>query len=160
MEPVTRFKHHSSSCRGLVFNGDGTKLYTISSDKSLWAIDGTGKSVLTINNAHDQAINKIAIIGDYGSDGGYVVATGDDIGCVKIWDTRLSNTNKVAPVMEWKAQEDFISGFCYSAEHRTLLSISGDATLCSYDLRKASKFERSDDQEAELHCVGKRFASR
>jgi len=76
------------------------------------------------------------------------LATGDDSGCVKIWDTRQRDH-----VMEFDLHEDFVSGITFVQEYNTLLTTGGDATLCAYDLRKPNDAARSDDQEAELHCV-------
>eukprot|EP01035_Chromulina_nebulosa_P018101 gene18101-23752_t len=41
----------------------------------------------------------------------------------------------------------------YSPYTNTLISVSGDATLCIYDTRNHKNNFRSDDQEAELSCV-------
>lgn len=37
---------------------------------------------------------------------------------------------------------------CYSESTSTLLSVSGDSTLCAYDLRNAANNARSDEQES------------
>mmetsp|Transcript_8025 Transcript_8025/g.8054 ORF Transcript_8025/g.8054 Transcript_8025/m.8054 type:complete len:423 (+) Transcript_8025:194-1462(+) len=136
---------HTGSCRGVMFTDDGERLYTISSDKSILGIDGIGRTALTIPNAHSDPINKIMSL----SEGGMMIATGDDAGCVKVWDMRAS----AKEVMSWSLHEDFVSGFAYHADANTLLSVGGDATLCTYDLRKHKNTNRSDDQEAELQCV-------
>jgi WD repeat-containing protein 55 len=136
---------HSASCRGVMFTDDGEKLYTISSDKSILGIDGIGRTFLNIPGAHDDPINKVISL----SEGGLMIATGDDSGCVKLWDMRTS----AKEVMSWSLHEDFVSGFAFNADANTLLSVGGDATLCTYDLRKQKNTNRSDDQEAELQCV-------
>eukprot|EP01041_Mallomonas_annulata_P006385 gene6385-12913_t len=134
--------HHASSCRGLQFSDDGLQLYSISSDKSINCVNQAGQSVLCYKDAHSVPINKLLCISPT------QIATGDDSGCLKIWDTRLSQH-----VIEYDLHEDFISGMTYVEEYNTLLSVGGDATLCAYDLRKKDSSSRSDDQEAELHCV-------
>ena len=136
---------HSASCRGVMFTEDGERLYTISSDKSILGIDGIGRTFLNIPDAHDDPINKMISL----SEGGLMIATGDDGGCVKLWDMRTS----AKEVMAWNLHEDFVSGFAFNADANTLLSVGGDATLCTYDLRKQKNTNRSDDQEAELQCV-------
>ena len=136
---------HSASCRGVMFADDGERLYSISSDKSILCIDGIGRTILQIPDAHDDPINKMIFL----SEGGCMIATGDDSGCVKLWDMRTS----AKEVMAWSLHEDFVSGFAYNADANTLLSVGGDATLCTYDLRKQKNTNRSDDQEAELQCV-------
>lgn len=141
-EQVIQFQHHKSSCRGLKFSADGQVMYTISSDFSWNAIDGDGRSVAQCQNAHASALNKVEIINET------TIATGDDNGIVKLWDVRQSKE-----VMNFSLHEDFVSGFCYNSEAQVLISVSGDATLCSYDLRNKKNSIRSDDQESELHCV-------
>lgn len=139
---VVQEKLFESSCRGLSFSDDGEKLYSISSDRSWKCVDGTGTVVSQCLDAHDFPINKVMLTD------ANVIATGDDAGHVKLWDVRSQNV-----VMSWSLHEDFVSGLCYTPHNMTLLSVGGDSTLCVYDLRKQSNTSRSDDQEAELHCV-------
>ena len=140
---------HGGSCRGLQFNQDGTILYTVSADKCFRGIDGSGKELFKFH-AHRTAINKLACLTEN------TFATGDDDGEVKIWDVRVGGQD---PAMEWHVHEDFVSGFAFNEERNTLLSTSGDATLAAYDLVKGPGIdgkqgvERSDDQEAEMHCL-------
>lgn len=141
-ELLLRLSHHSSSCRGLLFRNDGLQLYSISSDLSLCVVDQSGQVVMSYKNAHSSPINKLCNISPN------IIATGDDAGCVRIWDTRASKHT-----LHFHLHEDFVSGFDYFEENQTLLSVSGDATLCAYDLRKDDTSARSEDQEAELHCV-------
>ena len=141
---------HEGSCRGVLFTDDGERLYTISSDRSIHAVDGSGRTVFDIPDAHDDALNRIISV----SNGGFLLATGDDAGCVKLWDTRISpSANATCEVMSWTLHEDFVSGFAYRDDVQTLLSVGGDARLCTYDLRKPTNTNKSDDQEAELQCV-------
>jgi len=144
-------KLHSKSCRGLAFSEQGDSLYTISSDRSIKGVDGTGAIKMNIEDAHDNPINKCLILSGLGRTESTMIATGDDSGCVKIWDTRVSSNNNA--IMSWKLHEDFISGFSYNHDASTLLSVSGDGTLGVYDVRKATNTYRSDEQEAELLCV-------
>lgn len=134
---------HESSCRGVAFSSDGEVLYSISSDMSLQAVDGNGQQRACYKNAHDTPINKIINIADN------ILATGDDSGVVKLWDVRTPN----GEVANWHQHEDFVSGFTFHPESNTLLSVGGDAMLCMYDLRDTKNIAKSDDQEAELHCV-------
>eukprot|EP00607_Mallomonas_marina_P000696 CAMPEP_0182430770 /NCGR_PEP_ID=MMETSP1167-20130531/43205_1 /TAXON_ID=2988 /ORGANISM="Mallomonas Sp, Strain CCMP3275" /LENGTH=328 /DNA_ID=CAMNT_0024616237 /DNA_START=415 /DNA_END=1404 /DNA_ORIENTATION=- len=117
-------------------------MYSISSDKSIVAVNQLGQPILTYEDAHTESINKIINFSPNR------LATGDDAGCVKIWDTRQSGH-----VMQFDLHEDFVSGMTYVDDYNTLLTTGGDATLCAYDLRKKDLSARSDDQESELHCV-------
>tara|TARA_B110000090_G_C13322251_1_gene423995 strand:- start:412 stop:1074 length:663 start_codon:yes stop_codon:yes gene_type:complete len=137
---------HDGSCRGLQFDRAGDTLYTISSDQCFRGLDGTGKEKFKFK-AHDDKINKLHMLDEN------LFATGDDSGCVKLWDIRQDGSSAV---MEWYEHEDFVSAFAYSEERNTLLSTSGDATIAIYDLKKYGKdsgVQRSDDQEAELTSV-------
>jgi len=117
-------------------------MYTISSDKAIYGVDQTGNVAFSHINAHSDPINKIIPI-DVNT-----MATGDDSGCVKIWDNRLSRC-----AIEYHVHQDYVAGFLYSQEERTLLSVGGDATLCAYDLRKKNSHQQSDEQESEINCV-------
>ena len=142
---VMKCKHseEGGSCRGILFNPTGTVLYAISSDRSLQVIDHRGQLTKSYENSHKDAVNKLFHLTDN------ILATGCDSGEVKIWDVRTEQ----GEVMSWHLHEDFVSGFAFSEEKSTLLSVAGDATLCAYDLRSAANTFRSDDQEAELQCV-------
>jgi hypothetical protein len=80
------------------------------------------------------------------------LVTGDDKGEVKLWDLR-AGSQEAAAVMQWHLHEDFVSGFAFNPEQNTLLSVSGDSTLCMYDFRNKKISCRSDEQESELQCV-------
>jgi WD repeat-containing protein 55 len=114
----------ASSCRGLRFSEGGSSLYFISSDKSLRGVDGNGNQIFHYAKAHDAPLNRICCLAEN------TLVTGDDMGEVKLWDLRLEAT-----VKKWHVHEDFISGFAYHADTTTLISVSGDSTLCMYDLR-------------------------
>lgn len=93
---VLSIHKHKKSCRGLMFSEDGQTLYSISSDKSILAVDASGTKKFHHKKAHDDAINKIVSLGEDN-----VFATGDDSGVVKVWDVRTS----VAEVKRWSLHE-------------------------------------------------------
>lgn len=132
-----------TSCRGVLFSSDGSLLYTIGSDRALRVINSSGQQSLVFNEAHSDCINKLLQLSDH------ILATGDDSGEVKVWDTRTSQ----GEIMSWRCHEDFVSAFAYSEDKSTLLSAAGDATLVAYDMRKQTNTSRSDDQEAELQSL-------
>jgi len=134
---------HTSSCRGVYFNGSGDVLYTISSDKSLQGVNETGQLVFRIPNAHNKPINKFVSTAEH------AIVTGDDAGTVKFWDSRLGS----GAAMEWRLHEDFISGLAFGNQAFSLFSTGGDARLCGYDLRSQHLLYRSTPQESELHCL-------
>jgi WD repeat-containing protein 55 len=95
--------------------------------------------------AHEDSINKLCLLD---GDSPYLIASGDDSGCVKVWDMRSSRS-----VMEWHLHEDFIAALHYYPDDKSLYSTAGDATLAWCDLRKPSTMVRSDDQEDEMHAI-------
>lgn len=96
---LSTFSHHQASCRGVLIAEDGHMMFTISKDKSLKGIDTSGSVVMNYENAHSEPINKIITIPNIG------LATGDDSGCIKIWDIRSPT-----PTMSFHLHEDFVSG--------------------------------------------------
>lgn len=135
-----KFHHHKGSCRGILPNATASSLFSVSSDKSWLEINESGSIVNAKYNAHESALNRLQLINEH------TIATGDDQGIVKVWDTRSTKRQ----VMTWDAHSDFISSLQYYADQNCLISAGGDATLCVYDIRNQSHFYKSDDQEAEL----------
>ncbi|KAJ3345126.1 WD domain repeat-containing protein 55 [Entophlyctis luteolus] len=74
-----------------------------------------------------------------------MLATGDDGGTVKLWDTRDRKL-----VAKYTANEDFISDFVWVSEHNTLLATSADGRLSVFDIRKKKPVKVSDFQDDEL----------
>lgn len=98
-------------------------VYTGSSDASLLAVDvGSGKALARKSGAHGAAINRILSTGEH------TIASGDDDGKLKIWDSRQADAvTALAP------HADYVSDMCL--HDRMLLSVSGDGTLAVTDLR-------------------------
>ena len=140
---------HEASCRGLAFDSTGQFLYTISADKQFRMLDSIGKEAIKFHTGDDK-LNKMLMLDSNN------LVTGDDSGCVKLWDLRADNSKSSSGVMEWNTHEDYISALCWCPDkNQTLLSGSGDGSLAAYDLRKPNEknVERSDDQEAEITCI-------
>lgn len=80
----------------------------------------------------------------------HMLATGDDEGVVKLWDTRtMSETRK------YEQHFDFISDFLWLEDKKHLVVTSGDGTLSVIDVRanKTEPFAHSEDQEDELLSI-------
>ena len=85
---------HTASVRSLAFSTDGSRLYTASSDQSISTFaltDSELRPLDSIQQAHGCAINVVKV-GSGDRDG--LLATGDDDGYVKVWDTRQHNRAK------------------------------------------------------------------
>lgn len=145
MRRLLRAKPHKGSCRALRFSPGGDELYTCGADHALCVTDvSTGAVSWKRADAHAAAVNALSLVRGRG------VATGDDDGCVRVWDTRTRE-----PVMAFEEQEDYITDICYAQEKNdALLVTSGDGTFGWYDLRKQALGALSDNLEDELLCVG------
>ncbi|KAI8823021.1 WD40-repeat-containing domain protein [Fimicolochytrium jonesii] len=136
-------KIHKESCRALDFSVDGNVLYSASKDQTLQVIETeTGKVLLKKPKAHSEPINALQTLSES------LIATGDDGGCVKIWDTRQ---RKVA--MKYHENVDFISDMTHVYHKKTLLVTSGDGCLSVFDIRKQKPVAVSANQDDELLCV-------
>ncbi|KAF1318667.1 Transducin family protein wd-40 repeat family protein, partial [Globisporangium splendens] len=100
---------------------------------ALGTIDGVVQ-VNCVNRMHELSAN--------------VFSSGDDQGCVKIWDTRQHRC-----LAEFKEHTDFISGFATNPAGDHLLATSGDGRLSVYDLRKNVLAGKSDELDDELLSV-------
>ena len=172
---------HDAACRTLAFVNDGALLLTGSSDRSILATDvATSKPLARLTNAHKAAVNRIVSID------AHVVASGDDDGVVKVWDTRRQAAcGHFAPFV------DFVSDMAHvpmgagagetapgvsavdpaapgtsaagaaagaAAHPGTLVAASGDGTVGHLCLRSWTALGQSDTLDDELLsvCVMKR----
>ena len=187
-------------CRALQFSQDGSTLYTGGSGGDLVGLDAARVSTFhaasktpilwrcpnaTYGKAGLQVIHEfkqttVSASGELAEEDltqnfRTLLATGDESGGVRIWDTRLLNREtmnqasinsaslKRPPgcVHSWKVHDDYISGFVNSEDGYTLLASSADCTMSAYDLRMATQqnqpleniVKRSDDQEDELLSI-------
>lgn len=132
--------HHRSSCRKLRFSADGSILFTGSKDQSLCMVDlNSGAVSQRLPEAHSASIYSLCVVDEH------LLASGDDDGCVKVWDRR---TNAV--VMECRESDDFISDLATGDNHRVLLATSGDGTLTAFNLRQRALQLQSEPLEDEF----------
>ncbi|CAM9621250.1 unnamed protein product, partial [Phaeothamnion confervicola] len=104
---MMRLKVHTEACRGVLFSGNGEKLYTGGADHKVAAIDRTGRVSWTTKA--DNPVNSLCNI----TDG--ILATGDDEGTIQ------------EAAVQWKDHTDFISSIDAVPSH--MLATSGDGTL-------------------------------
>ena len=161
-----------ASCRAISFSPDGEKIYTGGSAGDMTALDSSRvcsfssnseKNLLwNIEPATEGEFNPLVKI--YPFHNSPLIATGDDFGGVRIWDSRLCGGGMKSKskrpegcVFSWKENEDYISDFDLSADGNILLATCADGRLSVFDLRIAREpvtgkipFRLSDDQEDEL----------
>ncbi|ESW03612.1 hypothetical protein PHAVU_011G028400 [Phaseolus vulgaris] len=134
---------HTESCRAVRFINGGRVLLTGSPDCSILATDvETGSTITRIDNAHEAAVNRLINLTES------TVASGDDEGCIKVWDTRERSCCN-----SFNAHEDYISDMTFASDARKLLTTSGDGTLSVCNLRRNTVQTRSEFSEDELLSV-------
>ncbi|KAB0797946.1 hypothetical protein PPYR_08939 [Photinus pyralis] len=137
---------HTEACRGIDFDLNGKRLFSISKDKCIMLSDVTGGKLFRFyDNAHDVPPYCIKSLDEH------LFATGDDDGVVKLWDLRV-NTDK--SIFMLKKNEDYISDIVTNESLQYLLCASGDGCLTTIDLRQRQFFMQSEEQEEELTCLG------
>ncbi|KAJ4806815.1 WD repeat-containing protein 55 [Rhynchospora pubera] len=115
-------------------------ILTGSPDCSILATDvETGKTVARLENAHEEAINRLVNLTDT------MIASGDDEGCIKVWDTRQH-----ACCNSFDAHEDYVSDLTYVPDIVQILGTSGDGTLSVCSIKKNKVQSQSEFSEDEL----------
>ena len=126
-------------------------LLTGSADHSIKCVDVTGAVTWERAAAHATAVNVIEPFA------GYMLATADDDGAVKIWDTRTGGVHGSPPIVELAHHDDVVTALLVDAARSTLLSASGDGTLGVVDLRKSGRLiartEQEDDELLSLAVI-------
>ncbi|KAI5073025.1 hypothetical protein GOP47_0011038 [Adiantum capillus-veneris] len=134
---------HSESCRALRFGEDGHYVLTASPDCSILATNvETGQAVARLSNAHSSPINRLINLTEC------TIASGDDDGTIKVWDTRQ---NKCCT--SFSPHEDYISDLEFVASTSQLLGVSGDGTLSVCNLQSNKVDAHSEFSEDELLSV-------
>lgn len=158
-----------SSCRVVKFLSNGTSLLSGGARGDLVCMDATRTTVsqedtpikwsipdATFQNKPLQVIHEISPSS---------FATGDEGGCVRLWDARLLDTSsdnasgRRLPrgcVQAWKKHDDYVSAIDHLDDSK-LLASSADARLSVYDIRMSypdasdtGLLRLSDDVEDEL----------
>ncbi|CAK7349359.1 unnamed protein product [Dovyalis caffra] len=130
---------HTESCRAARFINDGQG----SSDCSILATDlETGSPIARLENAHEDAIFSLINLTES------TIATGDDQGFIKVWDTRQRSCCN-----SFNAHEDYVSDMTFVSDSMKLLSTSGDGTLSVCNLRSNKIQSQSEFSEEELLSV-------
>ncbi|KAG5534456.1 hypothetical protein RHGRI_022556 [Rhododendron griersonianum] len=140
---VLEVNAHSESCRATRFINDGQAIVTGSPDCSILATDvETGSTIARLENSHGDAVNRIINLTES------TIASGDDEGCVKVWDTRQRTC-----CSSFHAHEEYISDMTFASDSMRLLATSGDGTLSVCNLRSSKLQTRSEFSEEELLSV-------
>ncbi|TMW89999.1 hypothetical protein EJD97_016313 [Solanum chilense] len=142
-QKLLEVKAHSESCRTVRFINEGRAIVTGSPDCSILATDiETGSEIVRLENSHGAAVNRIVNLTDSS------IASGDDEGCIKVWDTRQRSCSH-----SFNAHEEYISDITFAADSMKLLATSGDGSLSVCNLRSSKIQTRSEFSEEELLSV-------
>ncbi|XP_028220513.1 WD repeat-containing protein 55-like isoform X2 [Glycine soja] len=134
---------HTESCRAARFINGGRAILTGSPDCLILATDvETGSTIARLDDAHEAAINRLINLTES------TVASGDDEGCIKVWDIRERSCCN-----SFNAHEDYISDITFVSDAMKLLATSGDGTLSVCNLRRNKVQAQSEFSEDELLSV-------
>lgn len=137
---------HTKAIRDIEFSIDGCDLFSGSRDKSIMVTDvETGKLKRFWEKAHDEPIYTITVVDEY------LVASGDDDGTVKLWDSRVKGND---PIFSLKEVEDFISCIITNNQKKLLVCTSGDGYVTTLNIGSKKMFVQSEPYEEELTCAG------
>ncbi|XP_023918733.2 WD repeat-containing protein 55 [Quercus suber] len=140
---LLKVRAHTESCRAVRFINDGQAIVTCSPDKSILSTDvETGSAIARLEDAHSAAINRLINLSEA------TIATGDDEGCIKVWDTRQRTCCNT-----FAAHQEYVSDMCYASDSMKLLGTSGDGTLSVCNLRRNKVQAQSEFSEDELLSV-------
>ncbi|KAJ8550167.1 hypothetical protein K7X08_033874 [Anisodus acutangulus] len=142
-QKLLEVKAHSESCRAVRFINEGRAIVTGSPDCSILATDiETGSAIVHLENAHGAAVNRIVNMTES------TIASGDDEGHIKVWDTRQQSCSHT-----FNAHEEYISDITFASDSMKLLATSGDGSLSVCNLRSSKIQTRSEFSEEELLSV-------
>ncbi|KAL6545912.1 WD domain repeat-containing protein 55 [Orobanche gracilis] len=140
---VLEVNAHTESCRALRFVNEGRAVVTGSPDCSILATDvETGVQIARIENSHGAAVNRIINLTES------TTASGDDEGCIKVWDTQQRSCCN-----SFSVHEEYISDMTFASDSMKLIGTSGDGTLSVCNLRSNKVQTRSEFSEDELLSV-------
>ncbi|GAV86183.1 WD40 domain-containing protein [Cephalotus follicularis] len=142
-EKLLQVDAHTDSCRAVRFINNGQAIVTGSKDCSILATDvETGSPIARLENSHDDAIYSLINLTES------TIASGDDQGCIKVWDTRQRSCCNT-----FNVHEDYVSDMTFASDAMKLLGTSGDGTLSVCNLRRNKVQTRSEFSEDELMSV-------
>lgn len=140
---LLKVRAHKKSCRAARFINDGRAILTGSPDCSILATDvETGAKIAHLEHAHTAPINRIINLTES------TIASGDDEGCIKVWDTRQQSCCST-----FEVHEEYISDMTLASDSMRLLATSGDGTLSVCNLRSNKVQAQSEFSEDELLSV-------
>lgn len=134
---------HEEAVRCVRFDQSGRFLLTTGSDMRLNVVDlNTLQGVHTNPRIHLNPVSSMICFDTH------FAATGDDKGCVKLWDLRQQKET-----CSFEENTDFISDLAYHPERKRLLAAGGDGHLSVFNPRAGKLEKRSEFAGDELLSV-------
>ncbi len=150
--PVRTLGSHAKAVRAIGFSPDGRRLLTASEDRVAMVsrVDASGSIPLQ----HPRRVFAAAWSAD-----GRTIATGDDVGAIRIWDPATG-----VPVDEWRSPRAELHAVAFDPSGRRLVSGGEDRVLRVWDVASHGLLlqgERHTDTiyDAAFDPPGKRIAS-
>ncbi|GBE61087.1 translation initiation factor [Babesia ovata] len=136
---------HKKSIRKAAFSNNGRDIIAVAADKRVSLLDVEGSTVKWYGRGHRAAISTFCTVDNN------TIATGDDDGEIRIWDTRLAKAACRSNVSEF---EDSINGMLLGKDSKELLAVCDDQLGC-FNLKsgRVSLQGMSDNVEDELQCM-------
>lgn len=142
-ELVQTLEVHTKACRAIEFSDEGDMLFTVSKDRSVMISDfQTGKLKWFCEDAHEDPLYSLAVLDEN------LFVTGDENGCIKLWDIR-----KREPIFSLKEMEDYVSSIVTTEAKRYIVCTCGDGTITSFNLGNHRMHIQSEPYEAEYTCA-------
>lgn len=136
-----KLKLHKSSIRCLEYSLDGEKIITGGKDKIIKVLNIETGQVEEGSYKHPSSLYSMCSL-EHGA------ASGDEDGCVKIWDFREKKS-----VLTSKRFNEFVSSIYYQDTKRRLIAASGEGTIQTWDLRMNKADTQSELYNSELNCI-------
>ena len=139
---------HKDGVRAMAFTPDGSRLYTVSSDNTLKALECNTKNIVfdKRDTGHTDALNAINFLNET------LFVTGCDGGIVQLWDTR-----QMAPAMKWTdLMGTGITSFTSNPSKNHIFTGSDDGSFAIFGMRKAEAETltgRNDDGVLSMELI-------
>ncbi|KAL6568019.1 WD domain repeat-containing protein 55 [Orobanche hederae] len=135
---------HAESCRALRFINEGRAIVTGSLDCSILATDvETGAQIARLENSHGSGVSRIVNLTES------TIASGDDEGCIKVWDTRQRTCCNT-----FNINNEYVSDMTFASDSMKLVGTSfGGGTLSVCNLRSNKIQTQSEFSTDELLSV-------
>lgn len=141
---VIAYEHYKKYCRTVKFSASGEYLFTGSQDTVIYAIDlETNSEYRKFCRTDGSPLYSMLPIDNY------LLASGEDDGQVVIWDFRMAS-----PVACFEDCAEYISSLAVSKDKKTLLAVSGEGVISSYNVKSRKLQMQSESFDCDFLSLG------